>query len=206
MNLVFSQSLNEIDYLKLKISNEVEFGINFEDESKVNELEVTSYFFTQTFKGSQYLNSFETNYEEYDLQNESGVINVKYQYNDDTLKSTNKISSEFIIESTTHRPKIKEKETYPIDQDKIDEINSTYLSFSEFIDTNNDIKTQASKLAAGEDDVYIISSKIAKWIIEDVEYDLDTIYENPNQKSSQVFNSKEGVCREITNLFISMLK
>ena len=46
LNLAFSPTLNEVDYLKLEINNDIEFEIKFKAESKVSELDVTSYFFT----------------------------------------------------------------------------------------------------------------------------------------------------------------
>ena len=54
--------------------------------------------------------------------------------------------------------------------------------------------------------MYVVTFKVAKWIQENVKYDLSTLTADVVQKSSWVLSNKEGVCDEITNLFISMLR
>jgi hypothetical protein len=103
-----------------------------------------------------------------------------------------------------NRPKIDKIHNFPIPNIKKE--YEEYTKFSGLIDTNTKIRNQASKLAIGENDLFIVASKIAKWIQQDITYDLSTVLENPNQKSTEVFKSKTGVCREITHLYISMLR
>ncbi len=205
--IIFAQddNTNSYEYLKLKINQEIEFQINFENEYNVNTFNVYSYFFPQTFENAQSLNSFTSNLQNYNLIKIDEIPHLKYNFDKSNLKTSNKISNEFIIESIVNRPKITEKVEYPLSKENKDKYQK-YLEYSSLIDIDDDIKTQASNLAKGEDDVYIIASKVAKWIIEDVDYDLSSVLANPNQKSSEVFKSKNGVCKEITNLYISMMR
>lgn len=206
-NSIFANNeINSYNYLKLEIENDINFDISFEKEYKVSELNLISYFFPQTFNGSQYLNNFESNIESYKILDDETKYFLKYSYDETNLKKNNNIKNKFILESTKYKPEVKEKITYPLKEKYINDINQKNLEFTNLIDIDENIKTQASDLAQGEDDVYIIASKVAKWIIEDIEYDLNTVFENPNQKSSQVFKSKTGVCKEITNLFVSMMR
>ena len=77
---------------------------------------------------------------------------------------------------------------------------------TEFIDINNDIKSKAQEIVSGEDDLYIATFKIGQWVQSNVKYDLGTLTAEVVQKSSWVFENKDGVCDEITNLFISMMR
>lgn len=200
------ENINSYDYIKVQITNDLEFGVNnWQKDVNVGWFYLYSYFLPQTIEGAQYLNSFNTTHSNYQLINGIDTKYLQFEYDENTLKDVNKIQNNFILESFVTRPKIKTKEYYPIDI-KVQKKYTTYLEFSGLIDIDNDIRTQASTIAQGEDDVYIVASKVAKWLIEDIEYDLSTVTANPNQKSTQVFQSKAGVCKEITNLFVSMMR
>ncbi|MDD5133111.1 MAG: transglutaminase-like domain-containing protein [Candidatus Nanoarchaeia archaeon] len=82
----------------------------------------------------------------------------------------------------------------------------SYLEATEHIDINENIRNKANELAAGEDDVYVVVFKIAEYVRTNVNYNLTTLTENVVQKSSWVYENKQGVCDEITSLFISMLR
>ena len=98
--------------------------------------------------------------------------------------------------------KIREKIKFPIESDEFSE----YTKHTEFIDVNEEIINTASKLVEGEDDLYFAVFKIAEWVRDSIDYDLNTLTEKAVQKSTWVFENKQGVCDEMTNLFISMLR
>jgi len=211
-NLIFAQDLNQnltglnsYDYIKLNITNNIEFKINFDSNYKINFFNLYSYFLPQTINNSQYLNQFKTSNNNYHiLKNEYNSSYLNYYYNKNNLKQSNQIQNSFLLQSVKTQSHIKNKIIYPIKN--LDKKYNKYLQFYDFINTNQDIKNQAAKIAYGEDDLFLISAKIAKWIQEDITYDLKTALQNPNQKSSDVFKSKFGVCREITNLYVSMIR
>lgn len=199
-----NDNLNSYDYIKLEIENNIDFEVEKGENFDIKKFEVISYFLPQTYNKTQYLNNFETNYNNYNIINESNTLHLEYIYETEDLKSKNTLENIFLVQSTINRPKIKKIESFPIEN--INTENLKYTKLSGLIDSNTKIKEQASKLAKGETDLFIVASKIAKWIEEDIEYDLSTVLENPNQKSTEVFESKTGVCREITHLYISMLR
>ncbi|MEC8339455.1 MAG: transglutaminase-like domain-containing protein, partial [Nanoarchaeota archaeon] len=200
--LTASESVNSYEYLKVQISNDIKYGITKQNNAYIEELSLTSYFFPKNYDNSQALNELISTHNY--IVKESNTSTYLFFDIKEFSESTNKISNSFTVQSTINKPKISQKISFPI-EDKTSN-HETYTSFSGLIDTNDAIYTQASALAQGEDDVFIIASKVAKWIQEDITYDLSTITQNPNQKSSEVFISKTGVCQEITHLFISMMR
>lgn len=89
------------------------------------------------------------------------------------------------------------------------EIPSEYNKYTqptENIDINSQIKQKANEIAQGETDLYLVTYEIAEWVRENIKYDLNTLTSEAVQKSSWVMQNKEGVCDEITNLFISMVR
>src|SRR3989344_2040612 len=88
----------------------------------------------------------------------------------------------------------------------LENVETYYTQPTEYIDINEDIKKQAQELASGEDDLYEVSIKVAEWIQKNIKYDLSTLTAESVQKSSWVLKNKEGVCDELTNLYISMMR
>lgn len=101
-------------------------------------------------------------------------------------------------------PRIDKEIGFP--SDFILEENIKYTKKGEFIDINSDIKNTAESIVRGSDDLYEAVFRIAEWIRGNVEYDLNTMTEEVMQKSSWVLKNRKGVCDEITNLFISVLR
>jgi len=99
--------------------------------------------------------------------------------------------------------KIKEKIPFPT------EFNQNFTKYTqptEFIDITPEIRSKATELTEGETDYYRIIFKIAGWVEESVSYNLSTLTSEAVQKSSWVLKNKKGVCDELTNLYISMLR
>lgn len=92
------------------------------------------------------------------------------------------------------------------DKIKMPNMNNEYTQATEFIDFNDDIKNKAKELAVGEDDLYVVAFKVAEWVENNVDYNLSTLTADVVQPSSWVLKNKEGVCDELTNLFISMMR
>lgn len=82
-----------------------------------------------------------------------------------------------------------------------------YLEPSEHIDSADpDIVTMANRLAQGKDDLFVVVSDIAIWTKSTVAYNLSTLTAEVSQKASWVLENKQGVCDELTSLFIAMLR
>ncbi len=101
--------------------------------------------------------------------------------------------------------KVNDKVRFPI-KELPDELR-IYTRPSATVDSDNkEIIRLASILAEGEDDLYVVVFKLAEWTKNNVKYDLSTLTESVSQKASWVLRNREGVCDELTNLFIAMAR
>ncbi len=89
---------------------------------------------------------------------------------------------------------------------EIPEEYTEYVQASEIIDINSDIINQASEIIANEDNAYLAVHEIADWVYNNIEYDLNTVTAKAAKQSSWVLDNRQGVCDEITSLFISMTR
>lgn len=109
------------------------------------------------------------------------------------------------LENNINFKKISKKIGFPI-QDLPEEYRK-YTLQTENIDSEDlAIIKKASEIAAGQDDLYVVSFELVKWIKSNVRYDLNTLTAESTQKSSWVLINKYGVCDEITSLFIAMAR
>ena len=101
--------------------------------------------------------------------------------------------------------KVKEKIKFPI-LDLPEELKQ-FTQPSEIIDSDDeDVMRFASGIAEGEDDLYVVVHKIAEWTKNNVKYNLSSLTEEVSQKASWVLDNRQGVCDELTSLFIAMLR
>ncbi len=108
------------------------------------------------------------------------------------------------IQTKNIRKQIKEKISYPIEQ--VSEYED-YLRPTKSIDSDNPLViAKAQELAQGEDDLYAVVFKLARFVEENVKYDLNTLTAQASQKASWVLENKQGVCDEMTSLFIAMAR
>ncbi|MBW3014850.1 transglutaminase-like domain-containing protein [Candidatus Woesearchaeota archaeon] len=110
------------------------------------------------------------------------------------------INSEIASRNTIH--KITDKVRFPVTNLPAD--IQSYTLPTEHIDINPEIRDLGNSLAQGEDDLFVVEVKIAEWVKNNINYDLSTLTADVSQKSSWVITTRQGVCDEITNLFISI--
>lgn len=209
INFIFAQNQtdlpNNYKYLKLKIKNQINFNLDFQKNFKVDNFILQSKFFINSNNKTQFLNDFKSS-QNYNIKQENNLENyyLEFNYDKNKLKQENNLENIFIIENIEDFPKIKQKTKFPIN--KQDKKYQKYLEFNQMIDFDENIEKQANKIAYKKDDVYTIAFDIANFLKNDIKYDLKTIFENPNQKATQTFKIKKGVCKEITNLYVAMLR
>jgi hypothetical protein len=110
-----------------------------------------------------------------------------------------------IIETHNNVIKVKKRVSFPIKY--LPEQYRVYTQPTKNIDsTNEKIIKAASQLAEGENDLYVVVHKIATWVEKNIEYSLNTLTADVSQKASWVLENKNGVCDELTTLFIAMLR
>ncbi len=106
---------------------------------------------------------------------------------------------------TSDFQKINKKVRFPIAS-----VPQEYLAYtrpSETIDSDHEgIVRLANSLAEGEDDLAVVVHKIAVWTNQNIDYNLSTLTASVSKPASWVFENRRGVCDELTNLFIAMLR
>ncbi len=110
------------------------------------------------------------------------------------------IESDVKIENVFYA--VDKKVSFPIRE-------NTFLEYTEptkYIDITPEIEDKARELIINEDDLFKVVYNIAEWTKANVYYNLSTLNSQAVYPSSSVLKSKEGVCDEITNLFISLLR
>jgi len=100
---------------------------------------------------------------------------------------------------------VRKKVGFPIEEIPDDIIIYTKPSIT--IDSDDeDIIRLASELVKGEDDFYAAVFRIADWTKNNINYNLSTLTTEVSQKASWVLQNKQGVCDELTSLFIALLR
>jgi hypothetical protein len=113
-----------------------------------------------------------------------------------------KITTNILTKNTYKR--IKKKIPFPLTN--LPQEQRQYTKPGEIININDDIIHLASELAEGENDLVVVVDKIAAWVTENIQYNLTTTNIKASQSSTWVLRNKQGVCDELTSLFISMLR
>src|SRR5574341_1090611 len=109
-----------------------------------------------------------------------------------------------VVETANNAPRVYGKIPFPI---KVPAGFEKYVKPTKNIDSNDQrIVSQARALAEGEDDLFLLVSKIAGWTKGNVDYNLSTLTAEVSQPASWVLKNRYGVCDEITSLFIAMLR
>ncbi len=108
-----------------------------------------------------------------------------------------------VVEQANDVPRVAAKIPFPITVRGMDD----YLAPTQHIDSADPaIALQAKSLVQGEDDLFVVVSKLAFWVKNNVEYNLSTLTAEVSQPASWVLKNKYGVCDELTSLFIAMLR
>ncbi|MEK6891711.1 MAG: transglutaminase-like domain-containing protein [Nanoarchaeota archaeon] len=114
-----------------------------------------------------------------------------------------KVSSD--VKTTNTIVQVNEKINFPIAE--LPEDIKIYTKPSATIDSGNEYIIQiASELVKGEDDLYSAVFKIAQWTKSDVNYNLSTMSLPVTQKASEVLKSRQGVCGDISSLFMALAR
>jgi len=100
---------------------------------------------------------------------------------------------------------VREKIPFPIGG--VPEELKMYSQSANIINSDDkDIIELASRLVEGENDLFVAVHKIAAWTKNNINYNLSTLTAEVNQKASWVLENRQGVCDELTSLFIAMLR
>ncbi len=148
---------------------------------------------------------FRQNIVSLDTSGTSQDTKILFRWDDQQL-GTKKFGYSARIKTKDQRLKVKSKMPFPLPAESIQGLEQ-YLQPTETIDsTDPTVVAKATELVEGEDDMYKAVFKLANWVDENVKYDLTTLTAETSQKASWVLENKEGVCDEMTSLFVAMAR
>ncbi|MBI1935608.1 transglutaminase domain-containing protein [Candidatus Woesearchaeota archaeon] len=107
------------------------------------------------------------------------------------------------VKTTNSFIEVRDKIDFPIEELPEDVLIYTKPTITIDSDQESIIKL-ASELVKGEDDLYSAVFALAEWTKNNIDYDLSTLTAEVSQKASWVLENKQGVCDELTSLFIAL--
>jgi len=181
--------------MDLSISSEIDVMPESTSYS-LDEVSAELYFFPKDHFGQEILSL--------EIKPEAEEIDdyLKFEWNNPSVTKLGfEINSK--IKTINSYVKVKDRVDFPIKS--IDSELLKYTKPSEKVDSDdNDIFRLANELAKGENDLYTVEFKLADWVKTNIEYDLSSVTANVAQESSWVLKTRQGVCDELTNLFIGL--
>lgn len=194
--LAVSEDFNKAE--SLTIESEVSFPVKFESTGGSMVLDYIHVDFSWLPANDNRQTLLSLNSEPVSEKKDGSLFFDIKSLNDFTLKI------DFKTKTSALPVKVDKKITFPIkdlDQDLI-----IYTKPTNLIDIDDNIKSLASSLASGEDDLYVVVFKLADWVNTHIEYNLSTATATATLKSSWVLEERQGVCDELSNLFVSMAR
>ncbi len=106
------------------------------------------------------------------------------------------------VKTQRNQPEVRTRIPFP--NTFPDEVQQYTLSSKNIDAEHAEIVALAEELASGEDDLYKVVHKFAAWTQSNIEYNLSTITAHASLPASWVLESRQGVCDELTVLFIAL--
>ncbi len=196
--LVYAESFSEYESLIMDFS--LTSGLNIDHPSMVDYVEVELTLFPREAGYIQGVSNLKILSEpEIEVANRNGVLFYKWK---NLEGKTLKFGVNARVVSRSDLKIVADTIKFPI----LNVEHPEYTKETEHIDFNEVIKNKAKEITQGETDLYFVTYKLAEWVKENIRYDLNTLTAKADKSSSWVFENRQGVCDEITNLFISFLR
>lgn len=195
------ENYNDVQYVKMGLSVYSDLSLIYSPDYSMDFIKSDLSFFPQDNEMQEVisLDTYSTPYSEINQGSESLIYmwsgnpgeHLRYGY-DAVITVDNEIY------------RISEKKHFPLL--KLDSTVLTYTQPTEYIDINSKIERKAEEIVGADDDLYSAVFKIADWTNKNIDYNLSTLTAEVVQPSSWVLETRNGVCDEMTNLFISLLR
>ena len=126
---------------------------------------------------------------------------ITYTWNEYSSKLEMNVNSKIKTENILYK---LDHVDFPISN--LNEEYQYYLQEGQKIDITDEISDKASEIVMGETNLYSAVFKLADWTRNNIEYDLNSMTAKAALESSWVLENRQGVCDEITSLFISFAR
>ncbi len=119
-------------------------------------------------------------------------------------------STPIVVDGTVRMaasPQVTSKVVFPIDTIALPSDILVYTKPSALADSANPlILTRARTLFTDQDDLYFVVQRFAQFAHDTVRYDLTSINKRSKDLASGILLSRDGVCDDISNLFIALCR
>ncbi|HLC70452.1 MAG TPA: transglutaminase-like domain-containing protein [Candidatus Nanoarchaeia archaeon] len=140
-----------------------------------------------------------------DHEGQAGNNNILFVWNNPAM-GPHQFKYDAKIKTNNQRVEVRQKIPFPLAPQDIAGFEG-YLQPTATIDSNHpQIIAKATELVEGEDDLFKAVFTLANWVDDNVDYDLTTLTAGTSQKASWVLENREGVCDEMTSLFVAMAR
>ena len=200
IDIAIAQEIN--DYNSLDIQTKITSSLNLKKLTSNYQIDYVFANLTSFPRNTEFQNSENVITSEPDAKITENKNSILYYWSNPSQDQL-KFSVESKINSRTNFKEITSKIKFPIEDNTFE----SYTIATETVTSNDtEIKKLASNLAEGEDDLYNVVWKIALWTHDNINYSLNTLTAEVSQNSRWVLDNREGVCDELTSLFIAMLR
>lgn len=112
------------------------------------------------------------------------------------------------IRTERNEPRIDNRVPFPFNDEATDEIRAydEYLQEDELIQITPEVRSLSTTIAGQQDDLRSVVDSVAEWTATNIEYNLSTTNAEASLPSDVVLKNRNGVCDEITNLFIAQMR
>ncbi len=198
--VVYAQGYTQSEYVTVGVNLDANVVMNYETtNAKLQNFEADLGFFPRNYLNQKVL-SFNTFTDPYASIEEGS--NINYKWNNNVKSFSYGFDSKVRVKNFI--VKIDKEIKFPITG--LEEEDLVFTQATEYVDISPQIRDKANEIVTGEDDFFKVVVKLAEWTRTNIEYNLNTLTDSVVRKSSWVFAAREGVCDEITNLFVSFLR
>lgn len=190
--------------LVVELEQHIEFNLQRQALSHVENFTLNNYVFPQSISGEQLVLAFQSDHADYATREVQGRQFLSYRYDDKTLKARNHIINRFTIQSDVSASALSHKPVFPL-KTLPAQVGDT-LRFDQANDINEAMYEQARLLAEGSDDAFVVAVNVADWIQQAMDYDIASLQVPSALPATQAFAQRKGVCQDLTNVFISMMR
>ncbi|MBT5739790.1 transglutaminase domain-containing protein [Candidatus Woesearchaeota archaeon] len=194
--LISAENIYQHDALDLELNVKGEFNLIADSSSaSLDEVETELYLYPEDDFRQVVLS----------VENEGDVDGnvVTYTWRDGKIETKN-FGYTAVVTTQNNRIPVTSKIPFPLTNI---EGYEEYLQPTENINSNHpDVIAKAVELAEGEDDLFQVAFNLAEWVERNIEYDLNTLTAQAAQPASWVLENKQGVCDEMTSLFVAMAR
>ena len=189
---IFDDTLYQAREIELDIS--VQGAVSWSGSAST--VQAKLFYYPKAFDGQEVLTQTTT------PQAQQGVDSLAFSWQNPQPPVTFTHAS--TVSSSYNRPRISAHIDFPYTS--VPAELDKYMRSEEIIMITDDITRVAEEIVGDETDAVRAAYKLGSWVKDNIQYDLNSVTAEASMSSQWVLENREGVCDELTSLFIAMLR